>query len=174
MESKENPVFGALTILGLAGRNKNRQKIARVKCACGSPEFTTRLDNVKSGRGQEARVLRLRRPAPEPSPVEPAPVQAAREQVTLPAAPDAQPVQTETWYRAQIAAKEGAALVNEKRANEIEQATIELGADEELNCASGTAAPLLPRSSAPPPPSCLPIGTVSTAQQAHRPSEREP
>lgn len=143
MESKANPVFGALTILGLAGRNKNRQKMACVKCACGSPEFTTRLDNVKSGRTRSCGHCGYVAPAPEPSPVEPAPVQAAREQVTLPAAPDAQPVQTETWYRAQIAAKEGAALVNEKRANEIEQATIELGADEELNrewnCCSATA-----------------------------------
>ncbi len=143
MESKQNPVYGALTIIGLAGRNKNRQKMVRCKCACGSPEFVTRLDSVKAGRTKSCGHCGYAAPAPAPRQMQPTALPVAQEQVTPPAAPDAQPAQTETWYRAQIAAKEGAALVNEKRANEIEQATIELGADEELNrewnCCSATA-----------------------------------
>ncbi len=39
-----------LTFLGDAGRNKHSQKLVRVQCSCGSPEFTCREDSFKQER----------------------------------------------------------------------------------------------------------------------------
>jgi hypothetical protein len=50
-----------LTILAEYGRNEHGQRLVRVKCACGSPEFIVRFDSVKNGNTKSCGCLQKKK-----------------------------------------------------------------------------------------------------------------
>jgi|ERR1700734_3591148 hypothetical protein len=108
-----------LTLLRPDGRNKHGQRLVRLQCSCGSPEFTCREDSFKQGRTTSCGCSRPggRKHAPKPQPAQiSAPVAAC---APTPAAVES-PRGTPAWFVEQIAIKEAAALTLEKQANDLE------------------------------------------------------
>jgi hypothetical protein len=110
-----------LTLLGSAGRNKHGQALVRVKCSCGSPDFTTREDSFKQGRTTSCGCSRpgRRKAKPQPGPTPTASISSATAPAVAPTQPA--PALTPAWFAQQIAGKEAAAVAAEKRANDLEQ-----------------------------------------------------
>lgn len=117
-----------LTLLGTAGRNAHGQRLVRLKCSCGSPEFTAREDSYKQGRTRSCGCARRggrQRPKPAPTPSI-APVAAS--------APALTPVEVNphergsvAWLKWEIASKTATAIAAEKDAREFEAKVRENG-----------------------------------------------
>jgi hypothetical protein len=110
-----------LTLLGPAGRNTHKQALVRVKCSCGSPEFTCRADSFKQGRTSSCGCSR---PGRRKAKLQPARMTTpAISSATTPAVAPTQaaPALTPEWYAQQITGKEAAAVAAEKRANDLEE-----------------------------------------------------
>lgn len=114
-----------LTLLGTAGRNTHGQRLVRLKCSCGSPEFTCREDSYKQGRTRSCGCARRGgRQRPKPTSIAPVPASA----------PALTPVEVNphergsvAWLKWEIASKTATAIAAEKDAREFEAKVRENG-----------------------------------------------